>query len=429
MFGIGSTEFLVILLVALVVLGPKSLASVSRTLGKAMGEFRRVSTDFQRTLNAEVEQEEHLKRKQEAEKEFFSPEARAEHAAQTAAQAQAAAQPAAPQTQAAPAAGAAPAATETAAARPAAQPEVVPLPRPYRLRSPWPRPLPRPRPKPAALPRRPPLPPLPCQRSKSMSTIQDKQDLAVTVTPSPQDAPVSSEAPQTAAGEDLPEAAADRAAPAATSGTGPEPASGVDAPAPASMTAPAQETQTAAPDAAAGEAADGVPEPPADSPLAQALAKARAEAEEAPAPVEQLAAPHSRSPGRRCRLRGCGSFCRTSAGYGRPWLLMPWPLPRRTAGMTRASPRPARHGRCRRRRDARARGKDHGPHGSPQRAALAPGALLHRRRCGLPALLGCGRAHLRLHHGPAAQCSARTRHGHVHHPARTLLRAHVQWPS
>ena len=120
MFGIGSTEFLVILLVALVVLGPKSLASVSRTLGKAMGEFRRVSTDFQRTLNAEVEQEEHLKRKQEAEKEFFSPEARAEHAAQ------AAAQPAAPQTQAAPAAGAAPAATETAAARPAAQPDVVP---------------------------------------------------------------------------------------------------------------------------------------------------------------------------------------------------------------------------------------------------------------------------------------------------------------
>ena len=122
MFGIGSTEFLVILLVALVVLGPKSLASVSRTLGKAMGEFRRVSTDFQRTLNAEVEQE-HLKRKQEAEKEFFSPEARAEHAAKTAAQTQATAQPAASQPQAAPAA--APAATETAA-RPAVQPEVVP---------------------------------------------------------------------------------------------------------------------------------------------------------------------------------------------------------------------------------------------------------------------------------------------------------------
>ena len=58
MFGIGSTELLVILLVALVVLGPKSLSGVSRSLGKALGEFRRVSTDFQRTLNAEVAREE-----------------------------------------------------------------------------------------------------------------------------------------------------------------------------------------------------------------------------------------------------------------------------------------------------------------------------------------------------------------------------------
>lgn len=131
MFGIGSTELLVILLVALVVLGPKSLASVSRTLGKAMGEFRRVSTDFQRTLNAEVEQEEHLKRKEEAEKEFFSPEARAEHAAKTAAQtapqatAQQTAQPGSTpqaQTAAQTVAQPAPAATETAAAQPAATP-------------------------------------------------------------------------------------------------------------------------------------------------------------------------------------------------------------------------------------------------------------------------------------------------------------------
>nr|WP_296983814.1 Sec-independent protein translocase protein TatB [uncultured Desulfovibrio sp.] len=68
MFGIGSTELLVILVVALIVLGPKSLANVSRTLGKAMGEFRRVSTDFQRTLNAEAEEEEQKKRKKEAAK-------------------------------------------------------------------------------------------------------------------------------------------------------------------------------------------------------------------------------------------------------------------------------------------------------------------------------------------------------------------------
>ena len=80
MFGIGSTELLVILVVALIVLGPKSLASISRTLGKAMGEFRRVSTDFQRTLNAEVAQEEDEERRKKA----------AEKAAKTATEAEAA---------------------------------------------------------------------------------------------------------------------------------------------------------------------------------------------------------------------------------------------------------------------------------------------------------------------------------------------------
>lgn len=63
MFGIGGTELLVILVVALVVLGPKSVPQIARTLGKAMGEFRRVSTEFQRTLNTEIELEEHEKRK------------------------------------------------------------------------------------------------------------------------------------------------------------------------------------------------------------------------------------------------------------------------------------------------------------------------------------------------------------------------------
>lgn len=71
MFGIGGTELLVILVVALIVLGPKSVPQIARTLGKAMGEFRRVSTEFQRTLNTEVELEEHDKRKKEAEKELF----------------------------------------------------------------------------------------------------------------------------------------------------------------------------------------------------------------------------------------------------------------------------------------------------------------------------------------------------------------------
>ena len=95
MFGIGGTELLVILVVALIVLGPKSVPQIARTLGKAMGEFRKVSTEFQRTLNTEIELEEHEKRKQEAEKELFGTEQKAE-AASPAAKPAAAATAAAP---------------------------------------------------------------------------------------------------------------------------------------------------------------------------------------------------------------------------------------------------------------------------------------------------------------------------------------------
>ncbi len=84
MFGIGSTELLVILIVALVVLGPKSLPGIAKTLGKVMGEFRRVSTEFQRTMNAEVAQEEHEKLKKESEEELFGTESKKTQHATTA---------------------------------------------------------------------------------------------------------------------------------------------------------------------------------------------------------------------------------------------------------------------------------------------------------------------------------------------------------
>ena len=41
MFGIGGTELLVILVVALIVLGPKSVPQIARTLGKAMANSAR----------------------------------------------------------------------------------------------------------------------------------------------------------------------------------------------------------------------------------------------------------------------------------------------------------------------------------------------------------------------------------------------------
>ena len=58
MFGIGTTEFLVIIVVAILVLGPEHLPRIMRTFTKVMSDFRRVSTDFQRTINLEANQEE-----------------------------------------------------------------------------------------------------------------------------------------------------------------------------------------------------------------------------------------------------------------------------------------------------------------------------------------------------------------------------------
>ena len=47
MFNVGTPELLVILLVALIVLGPNKLPEVARQIGKAMGEIRRLGAGFQ----------------------------------------------------------------------------------------------------------------------------------------------------------------------------------------------------------------------------------------------------------------------------------------------------------------------------------------------------------------------------------------------
>ena len=47
MGNLGLTEIMVVLIVALIVLGPNRLPGAARQLGKALQEFRRVSNDFQ----------------------------------------------------------------------------------------------------------------------------------------------------------------------------------------------------------------------------------------------------------------------------------------------------------------------------------------------------------------------------------------------
>lgn len=50
MFGIGPMELVLILVVALLVLGPKRMPELARTLGKGLGEFRRASHDLRESL-------------------------------------------------------------------------------------------------------------------------------------------------------------------------------------------------------------------------------------------------------------------------------------------------------------------------------------------------------------------------------------------
>ena len=55
MFGpLGFPEMIFILILGLLIFGPKRLPEVGRTIGKGMAQFRKATTDLRRTIETEI---------------------------------------------------------------------------------------------------------------------------------------------------------------------------------------------------------------------------------------------------------------------------------------------------------------------------------------------------------------------------------------
>ena len=58
MGSIGMPEMLVILVIALIIFGPRKLPELGKSLGKSLAEFKRASNDLRNTLEEEIKVEE-----------------------------------------------------------------------------------------------------------------------------------------------------------------------------------------------------------------------------------------------------------------------------------------------------------------------------------------------------------------------------------
>ncbi len=55
MGNLGMPELMMILVLALLLFGPKKLPEIGKQVGKALGEFKRASNDLKRTIEDEME--------------------------------------------------------------------------------------------------------------------------------------------------------------------------------------------------------------------------------------------------------------------------------------------------------------------------------------------------------------------------------------